>query len=436
MSNNGQTVINVMTQVQRSIDQAWQLFTDPVHVMGWNFSNADWWCPKAESALKEGGKFTYRMESRDGKNGFDYFGTFETIERNQRLVMRLGDGRKVEVLFNETYDGTEIIERFNPDTETPHDLQKKGWQAILDQFKTYANRFNIIVPNLWFDSESEAAAEFYTSIFPNSQITRKTTYPKELEEVSGKTADSVLTVEFSLNGKEFIAINGGPQFKFNHSISFVVHCATRAEIDRLWEKLCEGGQVIRKMGNYIIADQIGWVIDRFGILWVVVRLDHPDYIVPCLLFDKSQKKVAIDVIKQYGAVFQVDKETIRKSIEEISNPATETLSFCYLPLLHSELMIALWKDLIDVKFNEAVSLMINCQDQEEIDYYWSTLSAGGSEQQCGWLKDRFGVSWQVSPLELLNLTEQGDRKNGRKTTAAMLEMTKLNIKELRKAGGY
>lgn len=428
--------ISVITQVKRPIDKTWLLFTDPVHVMGWNFASPDWWCPSAVSALEPGGAFNYRMESRDGKTGFDFCGKFETIEPGKRLVMRLADGRRVEVLFTKTHDGTEIIERFDPDASTPLDLQKKGWHAILDQFKTYANRCNVIIPNLWFDNEAEEAAQFYTSIFPNSKITRTTCYPAEMEEVSGKPADSVLTVEFSLNGSEFISLNGGDQFKINPSISFIVNCAMESELVRLWEKLSENAKVIRKLGNYIIADQLGWLIDRFGVSWVLVHSNNPEFIVPGLIFDQTEENLASEAVSSYGSLFRVPKDALKKTREQFSTLEYENFHFGFLPVFDSQLAIAVRNDLGGAHFNEAVSLMLNCQDQDEIDYYWNGLMKGGTEQACGWLKDQFGISWQISPLELPNLSDQGDKSKAGRVVEAMLGMKKMDIDTFRQVSGY
>lgn len=112
-----------------------------------------------------------------------------------------------------------------------------------------------ITPCLWFDNEAEEAARFYVSVFPNSRIKNVTHY----SEAGPRPAGSVLLVEFDLDGKPFMAINGGPEPKFNHAVSFAIECKTQEEIDRYWEKLTEGGQEI----------QCGWLTDKFGLAWQV-----------------------------------------------------------------------------------------------------------------------------------------------------------------------
>lgn len=132
-----------------------------------------------------------------------------------------------------------------------------------------------ITPFLWFDGQAEEAAKFYTSIFRNSKIGKIARYGDEGEKVSGRPAQSVMTVEFQLEGQEFVALNGGPQFKFTEAISFVVNCETQTEVDKYWNELSAGGQ----------EGQCGWLKDRYGVSWQVVPT-----ILAKLLSDKDTAK--------------------------------------------------------------------------------------------------------------------------------------------------
>lgn len=118
-----------------------------------------------------------------------------------------------------------------------------------------------ITPFLWFNDNAEAAAKFYTSVFKKSKIGTIARYDKAGEKVSGRPAGSVMTVEFQIEGQDFIALNGGPMFKFNESISFVVNCKTQKEVDYYWKKLLAGG------GR---ESQCGWLKDKFGVSWQIV----------------------------------------------------------------------------------------------------------------------------------------------------------------------
>jgi predicted 3-demethylubiquinone-9 3-methyltransferase (glyoxalase superfamily) len=118
--------------------------------------------------------------------------------------------------------------------------------------------------NLWFDTQAEEAARFYTGIFSDSRLGATTPYPNTGQEITGKAPGSVMTVEFELNGQPFIALNGGPDFKFNEAISLEIPCRDQAEVDHYWEKLGEGGDPE--------AQQCGWLKDRFGVSWQIVPM--------------------------------------------------------------------------------------------------------------------------------------------------------------------
>jgi predicted 3-demethylubiquinone-9 3-methyltransferase (glyoxalase superfamily) len=117
-----------------------------------------------------------------------------------------------------------------------------------------------ITPFLWFDNQAEEAVKFYTSIFKNSKIGKIARYDQQTAKAAGRPAGSVMTVEFQLEGQEFVALNGGPVFKFTEAISFVVNCKTQAEVDRFWRKLSSGGKEV----------QCGWLKDKYGLSWQIV----------------------------------------------------------------------------------------------------------------------------------------------------------------------
>ena len=134
-----------------------------------------------------------------------------------------------------------------------------------------------ITPCLWFDDRAEEAAKFYASIFKNSKIGDVIHYGKEGYEIHGREEGSVLTVDFEIEGQKFVALNGGPIFKFNEAISFQVHCETQEEVDYYWEKLSEGGDEK--------AQQCGWLKDKYGVSWQIVPI-----VLIKMLKDKDTKK--------------------------------------------------------------------------------------------------------------------------------------------------
>lgn len=129
--------ITVSTIVDAPMQRVWQAWTTPAHIVRWNFASADWQCPAAEIDLVEGGRFSYRMEARDGSMGFDFEGEFIEIVPQQLIEYRLGDGRVVRVEFSESDDGATLTETFEAEDELSGEHQKQGWQAILDNFKRH-----------------------------------------------------------------------------------------------------------------------------------------------------------------------------------------------------------------------------------------------------------------------------------------------------------
>lgn len=119
------------------MDKVWEYWTKPEHIVKWNSASEDWHTPRAENDLRVGGTFTSRMESRDGSQGFDFGGTYTEVEPHARIAYTIADGRKVEAVFVETSEGIQITETFDPESENPEDMQRAGWQSILDNFKKY-----------------------------------------------------------------------------------------------------------------------------------------------------------------------------------------------------------------------------------------------------------------------------------------------------------
>ena len=150
-----------------------------------------------------------------------------------------------------------------------------------------------ITPCLWFDDQAEKAVKFYASIFKNSKIKSITRYSEDAAKVSGRPKGSVLTVAFQLAGQEFLALNGGPIFKFTEAVSFIVNCETQAEVDRLWEKLSEGGE----------KGQCGWLKDKYGLSWQIV---------PTMLSKMLQDKDARKSERVMSALLQMKKLDIKR----------------------------------------------------------------------------------------------------------------------------
>jgi predicted 3-demethylubiquinone-9 3-methyltransferase (glyoxalase superfamily) len=157
-----------------------------------------------------------------------------------------------------------------------------------------------ITPFLWFDDQAEEAAKFYTSVFKNSKVGKSTRYGEAAEKAAGRPAGSVMTVEFELEGQKFTALNGGPVFKFNESISFVVNCDTQEEVDYFWEKLtADGGKEV----------ECGWLRDKYGLSWQIV----PTVLIE-MLQDKDHEK-AERVMKAMLQMQKIDIKTLKEAYE-------------------------------------------------------------------------------------------------------------------------
>ena len=295
-----------------------------------------------------------------------------------------------------------------------------------------------IVPGLWFDNEAEDAAAFYISIFKNSGTGRTTRYGKEGFEFHGKPAGSVMTVEFEIEHYKLVAINGGPQFKPNPSVSFFVTCETETEVDELWQKLSENGNILMPLDTYPWSKRYGFTQDRYGLTWQISLGNIADVrqkIAPCLLFVNENMGLAETAIYHYTGIFtpsEIDGILKYEAGEEAPEGAVKHAQF---HLLGEKFMIMDGPGQHDFSFNEAVSFIVNYKDQEETDYYWACLTEGGDEkaQACGWLKDKFGLSWQIVPEAVSEMLQNADEKQSDRLMQALLKMKKIDLQKLEDA---
>ena len=160
-----------------------------------------------------------------------------------------------------------------------------------------------ITPFLWFNDQAEEAASFYVSVFRNSKAGEKSYYNEDIAEVAGRPAGSVMAVDFQLEGQDFIALNGNDDHPFTPAISFFVACETPEEIDRLWQKLSQGGVTLMELGKYPFSEKYGWVQDKFGVSWQLILRERAQKIAPCLLFVGKQAGKAEEAMNLYTSVF-------------------------------------------------------------------------------------------------------------------------------------
>ncbi|MTW88035.1 VOC family protein [Virgibacillus dakarensis] len=298
------------------------------------------------------------------------------------------------------------------------------------------NTNQIIVPHLWYDKEANEAAEFYASIFPDSRITNKTT----LHDTPSGDAD---LVSFELWGQKFMAINAGPYFTFNPSVSFMVNFDPSREkdasekLEEVWNKLSEGGTVLMPLDKYPFSEKYGWIQDKYGLSWQLILTDPEGEvrpaIVPSLMFVGDTCGKAEEAINFYLSVFKNSKQGLIARYPQEMEPDKEgTIMFSDYMLENQ--WFAVMDSARDHKFsfNEAISFMIYCDTQAEIDDYWDKLSAVPESEQCGWLKDKFGVSWQVVPKEMDEMMTSSTPQQIDRVNKATLKMKKLDLAELQK----
>ncbi len=278
---------------------------------------------------------------------------------------------------------------------------------------------NNIHPCIWYDGNAKTAAEFYCTLFPNSKI----------------TADTPMVVNFEMACQKFMGLNGGPNFKTNPSISFFIICDSDQEINELWKKLSENGKIMMPLDKYDWSERYGFLEDKFGLSWQLMKGNYSDVnqkITPSFLFTGNKYGKAEEAVKFYTALFPSSSITGILLYGEGEEQAAGNVKHSQFILDDKVFMAMDGPGSHDFGFNEAISFVVECSNQEEIDFYWNKLIAdGGEESMCGWLKDKFGVSWQIVPSILGKL--MSDPAKAPKVIEAFLKMKKFVIADLEKS---
>jgi predicted 3-demethylubiquinone-9 3-methyltransferase (glyoxalase superfamily) len=272
-----------------------------------------------------------------------------------------------------------------------------------------------IYPCLWFDNQAKEAATFYCSIFKNSKI----------------ISETQVVTSFKLNGKQILGLNGGPMFQISPSISFVVNCDSVVEANRVWDALIDGGHAMMEIDNYPWSERYGWLIDKFNMTWQISSTGKGDgklRFLPCFLFTDKKFGKAGEAIKFYSSVFE-NATTNAMVLHPENDPNEGKVMYSEFSINGSDFIAMDGPGEHNFDFNEGVSLVLECENQKEIDYYWEKLTVGGEESMCGWLKDKFGVSWQIIPAILPKL--MADPKKAPGVFESFKNMRKLEIDKLK-----
>lgn len=293
-----------------------------------------------------------------------------------------------------------------------------------------------IKPHLWFDQEAKQAAEFYATLMPGSAVNYVNHFPMPGGECE--------IVEFTVAGQPFLGISAGHKLGINPSISFMINFDPSRDpdaakrIDEVWSKLIENGKVLMPLDRYPFSERYGWVADKYGVSWQLI-LTNPSgeerpVIVPSLLFTQPMAGKADEAISFYCSVFKDSKRGNKAPRPEDMGPdKAGTLMFADFYIDKTWLAAMDSAHPHGFGFNDAVSLLIPCETQEEIDYLWPALSADGQAGQCGWLKDKYGVSWQVASTFMLNALKNGSSEQIVRVTQVFMTMKKVDIETLKRA---
>lgn len=303
-----------------------------------------------------------------------------------------------------------------------------------------------ITPNIWYNGNAEEAGAFYARAFDDASFEVESRYPTEgLLDFQRPLAGEALTVALQVSGYQFRLINAGDQFTPNPSISFMLNFdplryagdegQARASLDRLWERLIDGGTALMPLGEYPFSAHYGWVQDKYGVSWQLMLTDPAGdprpFIIPALMFDGVAQDRAAEAadfyVELFARVWQHASSTgigTRFPYGSVTGKAGPTaLAFGEFRLGDQWFIGNDNGSGIDHPFSCAVSLEVRCSGQQEIDELWEALSAVTEAEQCGWLVDRFGVNWQIVPEAIDELMQRPG------AFERMLEMKKLVIDE-------
>jgi len=286
-----------------------------------------------------------------------------------------------------------------------------------------------ITTHLWFDKKAKEASEFYAGIFPNSKI-------DSIRTIKDTPSGDCDIVSFKLAGEPFMAISAGPYFKFTPAISMFVVFDNEAEIDEAWKKLSEGGKIMMEYQKYPWADKYGWCSDKYGLSWQLSMSENHKFeqkITPMLMFTKDGAGKTKEAMENYVRIFPNSKIDMMVPYEAGEGDKEGYLKHARFNLNGQHFMAMDSSGPHDFVFSEAISFIVNCETQEEIDHFWNELSAVPESEQCGWLKDKYGVSWQIVPTAMNEMMSKGSPEQVGRVTQSFLKMKKFNIAELKKA---
>jgi len=292
-----------------------------------------------------------------------------------------------------------------------------------------------IVPCIWANANAEDAVAFYLSVFPNAEELRRSHYPTSgLADFQAAMAGEVLTIDFAIGGFRITALNAGSEFRPNPMLSFIVNFDpslmpdAQTQLDTVWDRLLDGGEVLMPLDEYPFSKHYGWVQDKFGVSWQLM-LTSPDgeprpFIIPSLMFANANANRGAEALDYYTSTFADARTgTVVPWPDDQDQVKAGSVMFGEFAVGEQWFAVMDSPSGHEFDFNEGVSLQVECADQAEIDAMWQALSRVPEAEVCGWCKDQFGVSWQVVPANIEQLLAGPG-------FAAMMSMKKIIIADL------
>jgi predicted 3-demethylubiquinone-9 3-methyltransferase (glyoxalase superfamily) len=278
---------------------------------------------------------------------------------------------------------------------------------------------NSIHPCLCLKGKIAEAADFYIKTFGNGRITQK----------------NEIVVMIELSGQKFMLLNDGPNSKPNASISFMVNSVSAAETEKYWNKLIDGGNVLMALGTYGWSEKYGWVQDKYGISWQLYtgsEQNTPQKFYPTLMFMGPMAGKAAEAIAYYTGLYP--NSTIQDLCNYENGDGDNPGFLKHAQFTLKDNIIKAMDSSADYgfTFTDAISLVVACDSQAEIDKYWDDLSSGGGREiACGWVTDKYGLSWQIIPKNLSELMEDPER--AKRVMSKLMQMKKLITEDLEHA---
>jgi predicted 3-demethylubiquinone-9 3-methyltransferase (glyoxalase superfamily) len=276
---------------------------------------------------------------------------------------------------------------------------------------------NPIYPCIWFNGEAQQAASFYQEVFPDAE----------------RLNENPMVVSLAIRGTKLMLLNGGPMFSANAAISYFVYCGSDEEIERLYAAFIEGGSIMMPLGTYPWTRRYAWIVDKFGVSWQldVEPIRAAQKIVPSLLYSQPQSQVVSEAVRFYTNIFEPSMILMEAPHPPQAGMPEGALLFAQFKLNGYIFNAMSSTEQHDFQFGAGNSFVVECDTQEQIDHFWSELESGGQYQMCGWLVDRYGVSWQIIPSILPILMADPLKRD--KVVDAFMKMQKFEIAGLLEA---